>query len=365
MNVIDRPAMFETAAVEPILTEPPGPTVPPMEFLVALVPGFSQLCLSSFIDPLRVANAISGRDIFRWRLVGEDGAPVECASGIDVCVTGDIREETKRVRLGRLPGAMVICADEGVERQRTVGIRSLLRLCARRAVPLFGLGTGTWILAESGLLSDASCTIHWAKLAALSETFDCLRVSDALFVRHRDTVTCAGELAAFDLAVSLIEQRGGPDLARAVCRVVMADRWRDGASCQTIPAGLRYSGTSGKLIETIRIMERAVDGAVPLSRIAREVGLSRRQVERLFRQFLATTPSRYYLDLRLARARQLIESTDMRVVDIAIACGFLSVSHFTGRFKKRFGASPSKMRRTGCPVHKAPALIAGMRQAAI
>lgn len=347
MNVITTHRMFRPAATTGYSPCSEGePLALPVEFLVLLIPGFSQLCLSSLIDPLRVANAASGRELFRWRLVSEDGAPVESASGIGVCVSGSVREEARQMTLGCVPGAVVACADRDVEQLSTPGIQSLVRLCATRAVPLYGLGTGTWILAESGLLQNSNCTIHWAKLAALAETFNSLQVSDVLFVRHHNTVTCAGELAALDLSLDLIEQRGGSELARTVCRVVMADNWRNGESRQTPPAGLRYAGTSDKLIKTIRIMERAIEDPIPLSQISREAGLSRRQIERLFNQYLATTPLHYYLRLRLARARQLFESTNMPVLEVAIACGFISASHFTACFKKQYGVSPSRMRQS-------------------
>lgn len=321
------------------------PPTPPAEFLVVLIPGFSQLCLSSLIDPLRIANASCGREVFRWRLVSEDGAPVESASGIGVCVAGSICEAARQISLGHLPRAVVACADRDVERRSTPDLRSLMRLCARRAVPLYGLGTGSWLLAEAGLLEDANCTIHWAKIAALTETFVSLQVSDVLFVRHQGMITCAGELAALDLALELIDQHGGSELTRTVSRVVLADNRRDGESRQTAPAGLRYSGTSDKLIKTIRIMERATEDPITLGQIARQAGISRRQIERLFQQYLATTPLRYYLGLRLAKARQLLNSTNMTVLDVAIACGFVSASHFTACFKKQYGVSPSQVRR--------------------
>jgi transcriptional regulator GlxA family with amidase domain len=346
LNVVTTHRTFQ-AAVEVRQDQHVGTSsfAPPVEFLVLLVPGFSQLCLSSLIDPLRIANTVAGREVFRWRLVSEDGGPVESASGIGVCASGSIREAARQMKLGHLPGAVVACADGDVERRSSPDIRQVMRLCARRAVPLYGLGTGAWLLAEAGLLDNASCTIHWAMMAALSETFASLDVCDVLFVRHQNTITCAGELAALDLALELIEQRGGAELARSVSRVVMADNRREGESRQTAPAGLRYSGTSDKLIKAIRIMERAIEDPIPLAQIARQAGLSRRQIERLFHQHLMTTPLRYYLQLRLARARQLFDSTNMPVLDVAIACGFVSASHFTACFKKHYGVSPSRMRR--------------------
>ena len=171
----------------------------PAEFLVLALPGFSQLCLSSLIDPLRIANSLSGRDQFRWRLVSLDGAPVECASGLSMAVSGSFLEHQKAMALDPAC-AIVICAGEGVEKYGSHELRAALRRAHRARVPLYALGTATWLLAESALLNDIKCTIHWGKMAALSDSFYDLAVDDALFVRVGGIVTCAGELAAFDLA---------------------------------------------------------------------------------------------------------------------------------------------------------------------
>ncbi|ESY33152.1 AraC family transcriptional regulator [Mesorhizobium sp. LNJC384A00] len=315
------------------------------EFLVVLVPGFSQLCMSSFIDPLRYANRLSGRDRFRWRLISDDGTPVMCASGVRVCVDASLDEEAKLLKSKRLPEGIVVCTGEGIEQYHSAPLVALLRFCARRNVRLYGLGTGAWVLAAAGLLSDTRCTIHWDTMAAFSETFEGLNLTDALFVEQKGIVTCAGEFAAFDLAISSVEHRCGSDVARSVCRFLTADQWREGESCQSAPLGLRFSGASEKLIRIIRIMENSVDEPLTIRAIAQEQGLSCRQIQRLFLHHLKATPMRYYLLLRMARARQLLELTDMSVLQVAIACGFVSSSHFSKCFRDHFGESPSSLRR--------------------
>lgn len=316
----------------------------PTEFLVLLLPGFSQLCLSALIEPLRVANALSGRDLFGWHLASLDGRPVESASGICVEVSGGLAGD-RVLRCSGPGGGVVVCADEGAERHRSPRLRAFLRDCARRGLPIYALGAATWLLADADLLRSARCTIHWGKMAALSETFYDLAVDDALFVRDKQFVTCAGELAAFDLAVDLIHDRCGRELARDICRHVMADRWRDGASCQSAPAGLRYAGTARKLLRVIQLMEKNIEEPLPLEEISRRVAVSRRQIERLFRHHLSTTPWQHYLAMRLAKARQLIELTRMPIMDVAVACGFVSSSHFSKTFREYFRMPPSHVRR--------------------
>ncbi|WP_189439122.1 GlxA family transcriptional regulator [Mesorhizobium sp. M2A.F.Ca.ET.017.03.2.1] len=315
------------------------------EFLIVLVPGFSQLCISSFIDPLRYANRLSGRERFRWKLISDEGTPVMCASGIRVCVDASLTEEAKLLKSKRLPDGIVVCTGERVEHYRSAPLVSLLRQCARHNVRLYGLGTGAWVLAAAGLLSDTRCTIHWDAMAAFSETFEGLKLTDALFVEQKGIVTCAGEFAAFDLAISSVEHCCGVDVARSVCRFLTADRWREGESCQSAPLGLRFSGASEKLIRIIRMMENSVDEPLTIRAISQQQGLSCRQIQRLFIQHLKATPMRYYLLLRMARARQLLELTDMSVLEVAIACGFVSSSHFSKCFRDHYGEAPSSLRR--------------------
>ncbi len=310
----------------------------PAEFLVLLLPGFSQLCLSSLIDPLRLANSLSGRKLFRWRLVSSDGESVESVSGIRVEVAGSAGESALD-----LQGGVVVCAGEGVEHHGSRQLRAFLRNCVRQNVQVYALGTATWLLAGAGVLGSSRCTIHWGKMAALSEIYSNLDVDDALFVRDGQFVTCAGELAAFDLAIDLIRQRRG-DLIGDICRHLTADRWRDGTNCQSVPPGLRYAGATKKLLTILQLMEKNIEEPLSLEEIARRARLSRRQIERLFEQHLSTTPWQHYLGLRLVKARQLIELTSMPILDVAVACGFVSSSHFSKSFREHFKVLPSRLR---------------------
>lgn len=216
-----------------------------------------------------------------------------------------------------------------------------MRLGAR----IYALGTATWLLAEAGILHEQRCTIHWAYSAALRETFKDLDIDEVLFVRSGQISTCAGGAAAFDLAIDMVKHQAGERLARTVCRFVTADRWRDGAVCQSVPPGLRLGEASKKLLPIIKLMESHLEDPMRLTDISRCVGLSCRQMERLFERHLSSSPRQYYLDLRLDRAMQLVDLMDMPIADIAIACGFESPSHFSKAFRVKFGRLPSHIRR--------------------
>jgi len=314
------------------------------DLAILVVPGFSHVCLSSLVEPLRLANMLARRELFRWRLIGPTVEPVRCASGMPIGVTADVEAERSAANAGRMPDAAVVCAGEGIERFCTPATIALFRLYARRGVALFGVDTGTWLLAKSGLLDGVRCTIHWRKAAVLCETFPDLLPETALFMRDGAFVTCSGGFAAFDMTVDLIEREFGHDLARTVCRYMTTDLARDGTSSIATPASLRLAGTSSKLLGAIRLMESNLEQPMTLGRIANQVGTSRRQLERLFHSYLSTTPSRHYMNLRLSRARQFLESTDLRILEIAVACGFESPSHFSKTFREHFGEAPNSVR---------------------
>ncbi|MER8543924.1 GlxA family transcriptional regulator [Mesorhizobium sp. M1334] len=310
---------------------------------ILALPGFSQLGLSSFVDPLRLANSVADQRVFEWTIVSPDGKPVECASGFSLAVAGDFAGIAESIQACKGPSMVIVCACERVEKQTSSSLSRILRLCKRFGTPLAALGTATWLLAECGVLEDSACTIHWNKRAALTETFAHLLVTDRLFVRDAQLATCAGEFASFDLVMDLISEHLGNEVALAVCRHTTAGHWRSASDRQWTITGSEMV-TSKALADIIRIMEQHVEDPLPLHDIARCVGRSRRQIERLFERCVSSSPMRYYMTLRLARAKRLVQQTDLPIVEVAIACGFTSASHFSKCFRQVYGCNPTACR---------------------
>lgn len=311
--------------------------------MILALPGFSLLSLASFVDPLRLANAIRGRPFFEWSLLSKDGQPVRCASGFGLSVDSDFKHANQMMQSGNRPTMVVVLAGEMVEQQVSASLMNVLRLYKRHGVPITALGTATWLLAEIGMLDGIPCTIHWDKRAALAETFGRLQVTDRLFVRHSQLVTCAGEFASFDLVMELISEHLGKDIALAVCRHTTAGHWRSTSERQS-PISPNGIGICKLIAEIICIMEEHVEDPISLRDIARCVDRSQRQIERLFARSLSISPMRYYLHVRLSRAKRLVEQTELPIVEIAIACGFASASHFSKCFRLAFGANPNAYR---------------------
>ncbi|MER8428429.1 GlxA family transcriptional regulator [Mesorhizobium sp. M1403] len=336
----------DISAMNPSSTaEVPSQAGRPIELVVLVLPGFSNLALHAFIEPFRIANTVTRLKLFTWRIAGLDRRPVEGASGISVAVDVTI-DELNTCSGHRGPNHLVIVAGEPVGRRLSPQFNNFLRIIARRGVPISALGTATWLLAQTGLLAGARCTIHWSRLAAFSEVFSQPQIRDSLFVKDGQFSTCAGELASFDLAVDMIANHVGAFTAQEVCRHVTVEGQRSGTNRQTGPTGLAFAGVSDKLLMAMRIMEENVEYPLTMSEVAERSGVSRRQLERLFAAHVHVPPVRHYLRVRVDHAKRLIEGTSMPIIDIAIACGFLSPSHFAKCFRVFNGISPQQCRAT-------------------
>ncbi|CAN7345082.1 GlxA family transcriptional regulator [Mesorhizobium sp. LjNodule214] len=327
----------------------------PHDIAVLVLPGFSHLALHAYLEPFRIANTVSRLPLFRWRIAGVDGQAVVGANGISIPVDVTVEELTADGSHSCRLNQLVVVAGEPVEKQMTALLNSFLRLVARRGVSISAIGTATWLLAQTGLLGDTRCTIHWSRLAAFSEVFHKPRIRDSLFVRDGQYSTCGGELAAFDLAVDLIASHAGAFIAQEVCRHATVEGQRSGSNRQTGPSGLAFAGVSDKLAMAMRIMEENVEVPLSMGDVSDRVGISRRQLERLFAIHVGQPPARHYLGIRVDHAKRLIEGTRMPIIDIAVASGFLSASHFAKCFRIINGFSPQQC-RTMVPAWVGPGL---------
>ncbi|MGX9148222.1 GlxA family transcriptional regulator [Mesorhizobium sp. 128a] len=317
----------------------------PFDLVVLALPGFSHLALHAYIEPFRIANTVSRLPLFRWRIAGVDARSVEGANGLAISIDVTLGELASHLD-GHRPGQLAIVAGEPVERQLTPQLTGFLRLMARRGVAISAFGTATWLLAQTGLLAGTRCTIHWSRLAAFSEVFSQPRIRDSLFVKDGQFSTCAGELAAFDFAVDLIATQAGAFIAQEVCRHATVDGQRSGSNRQTGSSGIAFAGVSESLVAAIRVMEENIESPIAMSDISKRIGVSRRQLERLFGTFVGVTPAKHYLILRVDHAKRLIEGTRLPLVDVAMASGFVSSSHFSKCFRNIHGISPQQLRLT-------------------
>jgi AraC family transcriptional regulator, glycine betaine-responsive activator len=301
---------------------------------------YSLIAVSNAIEPLRMANRLAGKDIYEWSVLSMDGAPIESSGGLKLSPTVPLD------RLG-VVDVLFVCGGIGIREAVTPALLTTLRRLAERRVPLGALCTGGYALARAGLLDGFHATIHWENLSALREEFPRVLISDQLFTIDRNRFTCSGGTAPLDLMLNLIETKLGSRVSQRVSEQFIVDRVRKDKDRQYIPLRARVGVSHRGLIRVAQLMEENIEKPLSLERIAKTTGLSRRQIERLFKRDLHTVPKRYYLEMRLKRARELLLQTAMPIMDITAACGFQSPPHFSKCYRNQYGYPPSAERKIG------------------
>jgi len=313
-------------------------TQTPIRLGFLMVPRYSMIAFSSAIEPLRMANRLSGKELYQWTVYTVDGQPVEASNGLEIRPDAPISEASGL-------NTLFVCSGVEVERACDRNTLGWLKKFGQQRMNFGALCTGSHILARAGLLDGYRCTIHWENIASMREAFPRVVVSYELFEIDRDRYTSAGGTAPLDMMLNLITQQIGSDTATAISEAFACERIRGRHDRQRIPLQLRLGTSQPKLIETVSIMESNIEEPIGLDELARHVGVSRRQLERLFQKHLHCVPTRYYLELRLARARQLLLQTSISIVDVAFACGFVSAPHFSKCYRDYYGIPPREERR--------------------
>ena len=298
-----------------------------------LQPNFTMLALSSAIEPLRMANQLSGETLYKWTIVSEDGRSVHASDRltveVDSCITSGVSYDS-----------VVICGGLDIKSTVTRKTLSWLTHLSRCHVALGGICTGSYLLAKAGLLDGYQCTIHWELLASWQEEFPFLQSSNQLFIYDRDRFTCSGGTAPMDMMLQVITKAHGKVLSAAISDMFTHEHIRDETDQQRVPLQHIVGATQSKLQDVVGLMEANIEEVLCLDELANYVDLSRRQLERLFQKYLHCSPYRYYLKLRLTRARQLLKQTSMSIIEVAIACGFVSTPHFSKCYRNSFKIPP-------------------------
>jgi transcriptional regulator GlxA family with amidase domain len=302
------------------------------------------IAFATALDPLRSANRMLGYDAYRWRLTSIDGKPVRASNGVECAVDTSLDDERRKMSGADRPNMAIVCSGIEVEKYHNKSAFAWLREEYNRGVALGGLCTGAHILAAAGLLSNKRCAIHWENLPGFSEAFPKANVFADLFEIDQNIYTCAGGTAALDMMLKLIGDDFDESLVNRVCEQVLTDRVRSPTDRQRLPLRARLGVQNSKVLTIIEQMEGNLSEPLSLIEIADHVDLSRRQIERLFRTEMGRSPARYYLEIRLDRARHLLIQSSMPVVEVAVACGFVSASHFSKCYRELYARSPQQER---------------------
>ena len=313
--------------------------VKPKRYVFVLLDNFTLLCFAAAVESLRIANRMAGHTLYEWRTVGEGGDAAYCSAGTGFKLDGDLDELTR-------DDVVMICGGIDVQAATTKRLLSWMRREARKGVTMAGLCTAAYSLAKAGLLDGKKATIHWENQDSFSEEFQEVELTKSVFVVDEKRMTTAGGTSSIDLMLKLIADDHGEELANAVADQLIYSAIRTDQDTQRLSVPTRIGVRHPKLSLVIQIMEQNIEEPISPSILAKDVGMSTRQLERLFRRYLNRSPKRYYMELRLQKARNLLMQTDMSVINVALACGFASPSHFSKCYRAHYDTTPYRERGT-------------------
>ena len=309
------------------------------QFGFLLVDKFSMFSLAAAIDCFRSANRLLGRDFYGWTTISADGDAVMASNGLPLKIDYSVAD---------MPPVDILFVSVGLttEFPGKSKVLAALRSWGRRGNALGALSVGSYLLAEAGQLDGYRCTIHWENRAGFMERFPDINCTGNVFEIDRKRFTCAGGTTSIDLMLEIVRGDFGSNLANGVANQFQHERIRSAGDRQRVGPERDLTGKSEKLRRIVELMADHLDEPLSAVQLAKSAGLSVRQVERLFLRHLNVTPGRYYMRLRLERARELLRQTNMPILDVAIATGFTSHSYFAQSYRLQFGRPPSEERRT-------------------
>lgn len=300
---------------------------------ILLFDAFSNLCLANAVEPLRAANTLSGKPLYRWSFLSLDGDGVVSSSGLPV---------QPHAALGHERGDyLFVMPSYRFKTHATPACHLGLRAAQSRYRTLVGMDMGSWLLASSGLLDGHTATIHWDELVHFAETFPAVHVTEDRFVLDGPILSCGGATTTFELVLKLIEQHHGPMLALEVSALFMFGEkasWFDPQMKAT---------RAGKLRMAAALMRRNIEVPVAIPDIAQRIGLPEKSLSKLCNEAYGFGPARLYQAIRLREARRLCLNTGFSVEEISARCGYTNASALTRAFRREFGITPRELRMAG------------------
>lgn len=308
-------------------------------YVFVLLENFSLLSFSSAMDCLRLANRHSPEPLYKWTLIGEGGGLSRSSTQTEFKLEDDLMDLHRDDRV-------ILCGGIDVQAATSKRLLGWLRREARKGVSIGGLCTASYAMAKAGLLDGKRATIHWENQDSFAEEFPEVNLSKSVFTIDGNRMSTAGGTASIDLFLQVIADDHGEELANWVADQMIYSSIRTDQDTQRLSVPTRIGVRHPKLSQVIQMMEQNIEEPISPSVLAKDVGMSTRQLERLFRRYLNRSPKRYYMELRLQKARNLLMQTDMSVINVALACGFASPSHFSKCYRAHYDTTPYRERGT-------------------
>ena len=311
-------------------------------FTFLLLDRFTMMPFAAAIEPLRLANRAAGRTLFDWRLVSPGGVEARCSNGTRVIVDGGLETECATNR----DEVVIVCGGTDIAREAQRPVLAWLRRQARAGAVVGAVCTGAWVLAEAGLLDGRRATIHWENHDGFAEAFPQVDLFRSVFVHDGNRITAAGGTSSIDLVLHMIALAHGDALATEIADQMLHTAIRTDQDSQRLSIPTRIGVRHTRLAAVIARMEANLEDPISPAQLAADAGMSTRQLERLFRRYLNRSPKRYYMETRLSRARNLLMQTELPIIEVALASGFSSPSHFSKCYRAQYGSTPYRERGT-------------------
>jgi len=309
---------------------------PARRIALLLLPNFSLAAFAGALEPLQLANRQAGRPLYRPTVLSPDGATATASDGARV-----------RVEAGLAAGAferIVVCGGFAATQFDDPATFAWLRRHARAGTPVGALSDGALVLARAGLLQGYRATVHWHCQDSAAEAFPELAIGEALFVLDGPRFSCAGGTAALDMTLTQIAREHSRGFAERLARALSHNRIRGAEDAQRMATPARIAGPNPPLVRALDLIEARFDAALSGAEIAAHAGVSARQLQRLFRRRLGCTPQQHLQATRLLRAREMLVYTELPILQVALACGFASHTHFARAYRRRYGHPPTAAR---------------------
>jgi AraC family carnitine catabolism transcriptional activator len=302
-----------------------------------LIPGFSLFGLTSMLDPLRHANRTRGENLYEWQLVSESGGLISSSDSIEIMTNASIKEIQKCETL-------IIFSGSDPQSSISAALLGFIRQQSHFGADIGCQDTGAYIAAAAGILDGYRATMHWENYETTLEAFPRVTLVQELLVIDRKRFSCPGALSGLDMMLYLITTQHGKELATLVADELVYTHQRDHSEPQRRSLQIRLDSRNTNLIEAVQLMEQNIEEPLLISELAEHIGVSARELERLFKRHVEQTPKAFYRQLRLEKARWMLQQTKDSVTTIATACGFVSLSHFTRCYQQQFSKLPSRER---------------------
>ncbi len=312
-----------------------------------LIPRFNMMCVTTALEPMRIANYVSPRPLYDWTFQSVPGGPVPASNAMELPST-PLDDSAPAADI------IFVCGSWGSDHYDEPALFNWLRHKARTGSAIVGMELGIYAVARAGLLAGKAATTHWSCLPGFAEQFPTVRLREQLFTVDGNIMTCAGGTASIDLVLHLIASHHGEQLASEVSDQILHHPPRHAETAQRHTMGSLSNDVDPLVRTAIELIETNISEPLRIPEIAARLGISQRQMERLFKRHLGCSAVQFSQLMRMQHARVLLTSTSMSIREVSAASGFNSLSYFSQVFLKCFGKKPSAYRRAWPEQEPAP-----------